>query len=112
MNSINPLKKVWIRVWEEKQLPDIEQHILIIGDAFGNCGPCRELGLDYKTVKQCPKCNTHFRYVTCRRFESNPGERFQIVKRLAETRNDLIWIDYQDYKNLTGRQRAREFFSD
>lgn len=112
MNSIHQAKNVWIRVWEEKQLPEIEQHILIVGDAFGDCGPCRQLGLDYKTVKECPNCHTPFRYVTSRRFESNPGERFHIVKRLAQTRKDLVWIDYQDYKNLTGKQRAREFFQD
>ncbi len=104
--------KVWIRVWEEKELSEIEKHILLIGDVKGDCGQCRELGLDYKTVKQCPHCQTSFQYITCRRFESNPGERFSIVKRLAAIRNDLIWIDYEDYKKITGRQRAREFFSD
>lgn len=103
---------VWIRVWEEKELSDIEEHLLIIGDAFGDCAKCRELGLPYKTVKQCPNCKTAFKYVTSRRFESNPGERFQIVKRLARERTDLLWVDYQDYKNLTGRQKAREFFQD
>ena len=104
--------KTWLRVWAEKELSEIEKHLLVIGDIRGDCGQCKELGLDYKTVKQCPNCQTTFQYVTCRRFESNPGERFQIVKRLSTVRNDLLWIDYDDYKKLTGRQRAREFFSD
>lgn len=104
--------RTWIRIWQEKELPDIEKHLLIIGDIKGDCAQCRELGLDYKTVKQCPNCNTIFQYVTCRRFGTHPGERFQIVKRLAQIRNDLTWVDYDDYKTLTGRQRAREFFSD
>ncbi len=102
----------WIRVWQEKDLADIEKHLLIVGDLFGDCGKCRELGLDYKTIKECPNCHIPFKYVTSRRFQTNPGERFQIVKRLAQLRQDLLWIDYDDYKNLTGRQRAREFFSD
>ncbi len=106
------MQNVWIRVWEEKPLPEIEKHLLIIGDAFGDCAPCRELGLNYKTVTECPNCHTQFQYVTSRRFETNPGERFQIVKRLSAIRRDLIWIDYQDYKNLTGQKKAREFFLD
>ena len=104
--------KTWIRTWVEKELSEIEKHLLIIGDAKGDCANCRELGLDYRTVSTCPNCHTVFSYVTSRRFESNPGERFQIVKRLGQIRNDLVWIDYDDYKKLTGRQRAREFFSD
>lgn len=104
--------KTWIRTWAEKDLSEIERHLLIIGDVRGDCASCKELGLDYKTVKSCPNCHTPFSYVTCRRFETHPGERFQIVRRLNEVRNDLVWIDYEDYKKLTGRQRAREFFSD
>ncbi len=104
--------KAWLRTWQEKELSEIEKHLLIIGDALGDCAQCRELGLDYKSVKQCPNCKTSFRYITSRRFETNPGERFHIVKRMNEMRNDLLWIDYDDYKKLTGRQKAREFFSD
>ena len=104
--------KSWLRVWAEHDISEIEKHLLIVGDAMGDCAQCKELGLDYKTVKQCPNCKTLFSYVTSRRFESNPGERFQIVRRLCSVRGDLIWIDYDDYKKLTGRQKARDFFSD
>lgn len=103
--------KLWLRVWAEKELSEIEKHLLVIGDAKGDCGQCKELGLDYKTVKECPHCHTTFSYVTSRRFETHPGERFQIVRRLGELRKDLTWVDYEDYKTLTGRQKARDFFS-
>lgn len=104
--------RTWLRVWAEKDISEIEKHLLIIGDAKGDCGHCKELGLDYKTVRQCPNCQTTFEFVTSRRFNTHPAERFQIVKRLSQVRNDLVWIDYDDYKTLTGRQKAREFFSD
>jgi hypothetical protein len=104
--------KAWLRTWFEKDISEVEKQLLIIGDAFADCGQCKELGLDYKTVKECPHCHTHFSYVTSRRFNTHPGERFQIVKRLGLIRNDLAWIDYDDFKTLTGRQKAREFFSD
>jgi hypothetical protein len=102
----------WLRVWREMDLEELKKHLLVVGDSMGDCASCREIGLDYKTVKSCPSCKIDFKYVTSRRFESNPGERFQIVKRLIQTRSDLTWVDYDDYKKLTGRQRAQEFFSD
>ena len=102
----------WLRVWAEKDTTEVKSHLLMIGDARGDCGQCKELGLNYKTVKQCPNCKTEFHYVTSRRFGSHPSERFQIVKRLSQIRGDLLWVDYDDYKTLTGRQNAREFFSD
>lgn len=104
--------RAWIRVWQEKELTEIEKHLLIVGDTLADCGQCRELGIDYRNATQCPKCGTTFSYITSRRFESNPGERFHIVKRLSETRRDLSWIDYDDYRKLTGRQKARDFFKD
>lgn len=105
------MNSVWLRVWSERDLTQIEPHLLILGDLKADCGNCKELGLDYKTVTQCPKCQTRFQFVTSRRFETHPGERFQIVRCLAEVRKDLICIDYDDYKKLTGRQKARDFFS-
>ena len=101
----------WIRSWSQKDISEIEKHLLILGDLKADCSNCKELGLDYKTVKRCPKCQTPFIYVSSRRFETHPGERFQILRRLGETRNDLICIDYDDYKKLTGRQKARDFFA-
>jgi hypothetical protein len=104
--------QTWIRVWAQKDLSEIQKHLLIVGDVKGDCGSCREFGLDYKTVTTCPNCKSEFTYITSRRFESNPGERFQIVKRLGLIRHDLTWVDYDDYRKLTGRQKAQEFFSD
>ncbi len=101
---------MWIRVWKEENISELKSHLMIVGDLKGDCASCRELNLDYKTVRQCSQCGTTFKYITSRRFESNPGERFQIVKRLSDIRKDLIWIDYDDYKKLTGREKAKEFF--
>lgn len=104
--------KAWIRVWQEKELTEVEKHLLIVGDTLADCGQCRELGLDYRNATRCPKCGTTFSYITSRRFESHPSERFHIVKRLSQTRSDLVWIDYDDYRKITGRQKALDFFKD
>ncbi len=101
---------MWIRVWKDEHLAEIQAHLMVVGDLKGNCASCKELNLDYKTARQCPHCGTQFKYITSRRFESHPGERFQIVKRLSDIRKDLTWIDYDDYKKLTGREKAKDFF--
>ncbi len=101
----------WLRVWKQADIEDILKHLLIIGDLSGDCASCRHLGISYKTATECPNCKTPFKYFTSRRFETHPGERFQIVKRACEIRSDILWIDYDDYKKLTGRQQARDFFS-
>ena len=103
--------RTWLRVWTEKDMSEIEKRLLIPGDAMGDRAQSKELGLEYRTAKQGPNCHTTFACVTSRRFESHPGERFQIVKRLSDVRTDLECLDYGDYKKRTGRQKARDFFA-
>ena|SRR3989338_9094946 len=100
----------WIRVWTTKDINEIQKHLLIVGDLMGDCAHCRELGIEYKTATKCPNCGTEFKYFTSRRFETHPSERFQIVKRVHMLRSDMLWIDYDDFKKLTGRQQAKDFF--
>lgn len=100
----------FLRVWRPFDIEAVEKQLLILGDVSGDCGACRELGIAYLDAKECPRCKTVFRYVTSRRLETHPGERFQIVRRLGEKRPDLIFIDYEDYKRTIGRKKARDFF--
>ena len=100
----------FLRTWRVFNLDEVQKHLLILGDVSGDCASCRELGIHYKEVKECPRCKTTFKYVTSRRLETHPGERFQIVGRLKEKRPDLLFIDYEDYKKTIGRKKAREFF--
>lgn len=101
----------FLRTWQTFDIEEVEKHLLIIGDVTGDCASCRQLGISYQQAKECPKCNTLFRYVTSRRLETHPGERFQIVGRLRERRPELIFIDYEDYKRTLGRKKARDFFA-
>lgn len=100
-----------LRTWQHFNVEEVEKHLLIIGDVTGDCAACRQLGISYLEAKECPKCKTLFKYVTSRRLETHPGERFQIVGRLRERRPELVFIDYEDYKRTLGRKRARDFFA-
>ena len=92
----------FIRVWKNVSVEDVTEHLLIVGIATGDCSRCRQLGIDYVLSKTCPKCGTDFRYIA-----SRSGE----IKKIKEKRPDLIFIDFGDYKNVTGRKKAKDLFS-
>ncbi len=100
----------FLRVYKSFSFEEVEKHLLIMGDLKGDCASCRALGIDSYSARQCPECGTPFKYVTSRRLEANPGERFQWAKRVSEQRPDLIPIDYTDYSKTLGKKKAREFF--
>lgn len=105
------MSREYLRAWQQFDIEEVEKHLLILGDVTADCATCRELGIPYLGARECPKCKTIFRFVTSRRLESHPGERFQIVSRLHEKRPDLTFIDYEDYKRTLGRKKARDFFA-
>ncbi len=100
------MNKIFIRVWQETDLDEIKQRLLIVGDLTGDCSQCRQIGIDYPTSITCPKCQTAFKYLASRSKEASFGH----IKRIKEKRPDLIFIDYNDFKNAIDRQKAKEFF--
>jgi len=104
------LADVWIRTWVSKDLKDIESHILIAGELASDCGKCREIGLDILNHRACPSCGTPFKYVTSRQAGGTAPERFAVIKRVRAKCSDLIFIDYDDYKKLTAKSKAEDFF--
>ncbi len=104
------MSREFLRIWQVFDIEEVEKHLLILGDLTGDCAACRELGIHYQDARECPKCKTTFKYVTSRRLETHPGERFQIASRLKDRRPELVFIDYEDYKKTLGRKKARDFF--
>lgn len=102
--------KQLLRTWRSYDMQEIGKHLLIIGDAVGDCASCRELGIDPWKTKECPQCHTVFKFIASRRVTSHPGERFSIAKRIMEGRSDLEVVDFDDYQKAIGNQKARDFF--
>lgn len=98
-----------IRVWEDINLDLVAKHLLIVGDLKGDCANCRELGIDYVNNRICPNCKTEFKYMATRRSNSSEAG---LIKRLKDKRPDLIFIDYNDFKNAFDRLKAKKFFSE
>lgn len=98
---------MYIRVWQACDLESLTKHLMILGDLTSDCAACRELGIDWTQAKSCPQCGTVFRFIALR---STGGSRGAAVKRVKERRPDLTFVDYDDYKEITGRTKARDFF--
>lgn len=104
------MSKHYLRMFREFDIDDVTKHLLIMGDLTGDCASCRALGIDFYKAGTCPECGTPFKYLTSRRLEANPGERFHLVRRMNEKRPDLLFIDYTDYQKIMGQKKARDFF--
>jgi uncharacterized C2H2 Zn-finger protein len=91
----------FIRVWKDFDINDISEHLLIVGDASGDCSKCRALGIDYSNAKFCPRCTTVFKYIASRRGE---------VGKIISKRSDLIFVDFEDYKRATDKIKAKKLF--
>ena len=101
----------YIRVWQLCQIEEITKHLVVVGGVTADCAHCRELGIDYAKTPSCPKCGTLFRFITARNAgKLNPG-RGAVVKRIKERCPNMTFIDYDDYREVTGKQQAREFFT-
>ena len=104
------MSQEYMRTFQAFHLDEVTHHLLIMGDLTANCASCNELGIDPHSARNCPHCGNEIKYITSRRLESNPGERFQFVRKMKERRPDLIVIDYEDYTKLLGKKKARDFF--
>ncbi len=100
----------FLRVFKELNIEEVKKHLLIWGDLTSDCASCRKLGINAFLAKSCPECGIEFKYVTSRRLDQHPGERFHLVRRMQEKRPDLLFIDYTDYTKLLGQKQARDFF--
>jgi hypothetical protein len=105
------MSQEYLRTYRLFEFADVQEHLLILGDLKGDCAKCRALGIDHQNATRCPECGTPFKYVTSRRLESNPGERFHLVRRISERRPDLCWVDYSDYQKILGHKKAKDFFA-
>lgn len=97
--------KFYARVAREFDFDDVSKHLLVVGELKGDCFSCRQIGIDYSREKYCPGCNTDFKYITYRK----PADGAMIT-RLVNRRPDLIYIEYSDVKDLSDKQKAKDFF--
>ena len=99
-----------MRIWQAVEAENVKKHLLIVGDITADCAACRELGIAYQQAKNCPGCGVAFHFITSRNATGGARMCGAEVKRIKDRRPDLTFIDYEDWKSITGKQAARDFF--
>ncbi len=101
--------EAYVRIWHLVNPDEVKKHLLIVGHLKGDCANCKHVGIDYKITKSCPSCKTEFRYIATRTTE---GVRYQAgtVKKIRDVRSDLVFIDLEDFKYASEKDKAKRFF--
>ncbi|MFT5208270.1 MAG: hypothetical protein ACI9CF_002042 [Candidatus Omnitrophota bacterium] len=102
----------YMRIWQNVDIDSIKERLLIVGELSADCAACRELGIVYQETKICPGCGVDFKFITARGAIGSLKVMGGTVKRIKDRRPDLTFIDYDDYKSITGKQSAADFFGD
>ena|SRR3989338_2634232 len=95
----------FIRVYKKLDIDEIKAHILICGDLSASCGKCNAMSLKFDFVK-CPECQTDFKYLAFR----NIRENLPKLQKLSDLHKDITFVDFDDFKRISGAVRAEEFF--
>ena len=99
----------YMRIWQKVDIEEVKKHLLIVGDIAADCANCREIGIKYAQTQTCPQCGAEFKFITARATGSLKVSGPQ-VKRIKERRPDLTFVDYDDFRSITGAKTARDFF--
>jgi hypothetical protein len=94
----------FIRVFQELNIDDIRKHLLIHGDLSSSCSQCSAIDLKLD-MTQCPECKTEFKYIAFR----NIKDHLPKIKKLKTDRPNIILVDFEDFKRLSGALKAKEF---
>ncbi len=93
-----------IRIYKPFDIHEIKRHLLIWGTLSAHCAQCNTIGLKFDTPR-CPQCQTDFKYHTFQ----NIKDHYPKIEKLSYERPDLIFVDYEDFKRLSGQLKAEEF---
>lgn len=97
----------YMRIWQEVDLEDIKDKIIMVDDILGHCPNCKQIGIDLKDLKKCPSCSREFKYVTSKDAE---GGKIDIVLKTKKKLPHLTFVDYTDYIRITGKKEAETLF--
>ena len=94
--------KSLLRVWQELDLQDLQQHLIVVGELSCECFSCHEVGIA-KSARACPKCQNYFKYMGFRR-KVTP----QYLRKVKEELPHIILVDFEDFKKSLGQRDARK----
>ncbi|MBN2483798.1 MAG: hypothetical protein JXD21_06335 [Candidatus Omnitrophica bacterium] len=94
--------KAFLRIWQEADIKDIEQHLMVVGELSAECYHCHAIGLDLN-LDACPQCRAFFKYVGFRRkVDAN------VLIRFCQKHPRCSFIDFEDFKKALSKDGARK----
>ena len=93
-----------VRVYQHLDVTKIKPHLLIYGDLGGACAHCSEMDVKLESPR-CPSCQNDFKYVSFRNIKVHIPK----VLKLLEQNPQVKIIDFDDYKQAEGFNKAKEF---
>lgn len=94
-----------LRVYQELDMADIREHLLICGDLSSNCEKCKAINIKIDAAV-CPECGTEFKYLSFRNIRSH----WPKLPKILEARPHVLFVDFEDYTRILGGLKAKEFF--
>ena len=94
----------FIRVYKKLDAPQIEEHLIIVGDTSASCAKCKSLGIKIDALK-CPECQTEFKYMAFRKVKDHLPKMF----KFSESRPELVFVDLEDFERAASSLKAEEF---
>ena len=98
------MNRKFVRVYKKMDINEIKRHLLIYGDLSAQCANCQTM--DFKLdMTSCPKCEAEFKYITFRNLRSHLPK----LQKINETKPDIQFVDFDEYKRHIGEMKARDF---
>lgn len=101
-------KQSAVRVWHFLDAGAMKKEILFIDDNYGQCGNCKQLGINFVTTPRCPACSTAFRYLAAKAGQ----DPVKILRRIAAEGLKLQLIERSDFEKAESRDKLSGFFTD
>lgn len=96
------MSKSFIRVWQELDVKDIEQYLIVVGELSAECFACHKIGLPSDSAV-CPNCGTGFKYMGFRRKAEQ-----HYLRNVRERLPFITFVEFEDFKKSTGKSEARK----
>ncbi len=93
-----------IKIYKQLDIHKIQEQLLVWGELSGHCAHCSAMGLKME-MPHCPQCRTTFKYIAFR----NIKDHLPKVHKIIRDRADLMIVDYDDFKRVSGALKAEEF---
>lgn len=94
--------KGFLRTWQEFDLVDLQNHLIVVGELSSECFSCHNIGIK-ATSQKCPECATEFKYMGFRR-KLMPN----YLRKMKEELPNITFVDFDDFKKAIGKRDARK----